>query len=350
MATSPNYGWAEPDNSSLVKNGAQDIRALGDAIDTSVWNIGFGQAGKNKVINGDFGVWQRGTSFAAGLFCADRFVNDSDGTCTASQQTFTPGTAPVSGYESQFFLRQARTASGTYQIVAQKIEDVRTFANQTVTLSYWAKADSTVTNLPNISQNFGSGGSSQVTSTAGSQSITTSWTRFTYTITLPSVSGKTIGTGSNIEIRPIRIVDGAAHTVDIWGVQLEYGSKATPFETASGTLQGELALCQRYYVRWGGDAAYQRIGLGYWTQTTNMAVPIVMPVSMRVPPTAVDYSTITTFDGVSTFYAISALAIDAASKLVTQLNLTTATATQFRPSQLLTNNSTSGYLGLTAEL
>jgi len=28
MATSPNYAWAEPDNSSLVKNGAQDIRAL----------------------------------------------------------------------------------------------------------------------------------------------------------------------------------------------------------------------------------------------------------------------------------------------------------------------------------
>jgi hypothetical protein len=34
MATSPNFGFPEPDNSSLVKNGAQDIRALGDAIDT----------------------------------------------------------------------------------------------------------------------------------------------------------------------------------------------------------------------------------------------------------------------------------------------------------------------------
>jgi hypothetical protein len=34
MATSPNFGFPEPDNSSLVKNGAQDIRALGDAIDS----------------------------------------------------------------------------------------------------------------------------------------------------------------------------------------------------------------------------------------------------------------------------------------------------------------------------
>jgi hypothetical protein len=62
MATSPNYGWSEPDNTSLVKNGAQAMRTLGDAIDTSVWNVGYGQAGKNKIINGDFGIWQRGTS------------------------------------------------------------------------------------------------------------------------------------------------------------------------------------------------------------------------------------------------------------------------------------------------
>jgi len=35
MALSPNFSFPEPDNSSLVKNGAQDIRALGDAIDTA---------------------------------------------------------------------------------------------------------------------------------------------------------------------------------------------------------------------------------------------------------------------------------------------------------------------------
>ena len=56
MATTNFYGWSEPDNSSLVKNGAQDIRILGDAIDASVWNIGYGQAGKNKIINGIAGL------------------------------------------------------------------------------------------------------------------------------------------------------------------------------------------------------------------------------------------------------------------------------------------------------
>jgi hypothetical protein len=36
MATSPNYGWAEPDDTSLVKNGALAMRTLGNAIDTTM--------------------------------------------------------------------------------------------------------------------------------------------------------------------------------------------------------------------------------------------------------------------------------------------------------------------------
>ena len=67
MALSPNYSWAEPDNSSLVKNGASDIRTLGDAIDPSVWNIGYGQAAKNKIINADFNINQRSFSSSSGV-------------------------------------------------------------------------------------------------------------------------------------------------------------------------------------------------------------------------------------------------------------------------------------------
>lgn len=39
MATSPNYGWAEPDNTAYVKDGALAMRTLGNAIDTTVYAI-----------------------------------------------------------------------------------------------------------------------------------------------------------------------------------------------------------------------------------------------------------------------------------------------------------------------
>jgi hypothetical protein len=292
MALSPNYGWSEPDNSSLVKNGAQDIRTLGDSIDTSVWNIGFGQAGKNKIINGEFDFWQRGTSFTITTstltYTADRWYSHILGAtvgCTVSQQTFTPGTAPVAGYEGQFFIRQNVTTLTTQSIQAlgQRIEDVRTFAGQTVTVSFYAKADASRNYTSRFVQNFGSGGSSEVvTSTGATHALTTSWQRFTVSVAVPSVSGKTIGTSSYLAI----LVDGpsnTANTLDVWGFQIEYGSKATPFQTASGgSLQGELAMCQRYYLdtRNGSDQPFS----GYSNSTDYLLANVRYPVTMRSTP------------------------------------------------------------------
>lgn len=39
MATSPNYGWTEPNDTDYVKNGAQAMRTLGNAIDSTVYSI-----------------------------------------------------------------------------------------------------------------------------------------------------------------------------------------------------------------------------------------------------------------------------------------------------------------------
>jgi hypothetical protein len=290
MATTTNYGWAEPDNTSLVKNGAQDIRILGDAIDASVWNIGFGQAGKNKIINGDFNIWQRGTSFnaASNAFTADRWDTLTDKTGASvltTQQAFTAGSAPVAGYESQYFLRTVFPAGGTFCIQEQRIEDVRTFAGQTVTLSFWAKANATATIAPTLVQSFGTGGSANVETTTSNLTLTTSWVRYSVTATLPSISGKTIGAGNYLTARAMRAVTASGFTIDIWGVQLEYGSKATPFETASGSIQGELALCQRYYVRWTNNSVF-----GVVEANTYTAHIVASPVEMRVYPTAIDFS------------------------------------------------------------
>jgi hypothetical protein len=207
-------------------------------------------AGKNKIINGDFAIWQRNTTFtgSGAIYTADRFRGLSDASQTYSRQAFTPGAAPVTGYESQYFWRATKAATGTYVQLEQFIEDVTTFAGQTMTVSIWAKANSAQTIYARVQQNFGSGGSTTVVLTAQSASITTSWARYSFTFAVPSISGKTIGTSSFLAIE-FYDVTAAAVTLDFWGAQVEAGSVATPFTTASGSLAGEFVLCQRYYQK-----------------------------------------------------------------------------------------------------
>jgi hypothetical protein len=70
-------------------------------------------AGKNKIINGDFAINQRGftTTSTNSIYTYDRFftVIGGDGTATFSAQTFSPGTAPVAGYEAANFMRIVTT-------------------------------------------------------------------------------------------------------------------------------------------------------------------------------------------------------------------------------------------------
>jgi len=364
MATSPNYAWAEPDNSSLVKNGAQDIRALGDAIDTSVWNVGYGQAGKNKIINGDFDIWQRGTSFtvanATRTFTADRWAanRNGGGTFVVSQQPFTPGTAPVAGYEGEYFLRANQTVAGSgtsYHNIATPLEDVRIFAGQTATFSFWAKADSARVITPSIVQSFGSGGSADVATVTSptTATLTTSWARYSFTVALPSVTGKTIGSGSSL-ILVLSFPYNSTFTIDLWGAQFEYGSKATPFQTAGGgSPQAELAMCQRYYWRSTASAAYSRLtNSGYGQSSTAITVPLVNPVEMRTQAATLDYGgTVGAYDGTN-ITTCTAVTLDSSSspKISVIAGTVASGLTQYRPYGLIANNSSTAYIGLSAEL
>ena len=290
MASSTNYQWSEPDDTSLVKDGALAIRTLGNAIDTSLWNSGYGQAGKNKLINADFFVNQR--NFTSSVYTAgngnydfDRWTSSTggDSTSTVTPQTFTLGAAPVAGYEGKTFYRcvtSGGTNSTTRADVAQFIEDVRTFANQTIQVSFWAKAGSGTPSIGlEVTQSFGSGGSpsANVNTAGGAIPITTSWARYSATVAVPSISGKTLGTTNNnyLAIR-LWLSAGSSNatrassigiqnnTFDIWGVQAEYGSKASPFQTASGgSIQNELAMCQRYYQQ--GNYGWAGVGVNTTT-------------------------------------------------------------------------------------
>ena len=249
-------------------------------------------AGKNKVINGDFGIWQRGTSFsnpANGAFTTDRWTlayNGTGITSSVTQETFTPGSAPVAGYEGSYFLRHDVSVAGTGNTTRQfrqPIEDVRTFAGQTVTLSFWAKADTNRTISTYLAQIFGTGGSASVDSATKNYSVTTTWQRFTQTVTLASISGKTIGTNSNLRV-VLQMPSNSTLTVDFWGVQLEAGNVSTSFQTATGTIQGELAACHRYYQLLASGNG-KALGMANSYATTAFDAFIHLPVEMRTTPT-----------------------------------------------------------------
>jgi hypothetical protein len=261
---------------------------------------------RNKIINGNFDIWQRGASFTGPEYGADRWLNNRFGSgCKMSREAFTLGQTDVPN-EPTYFCRMAVNslpAAGNASTLRQRIEDVRTFAGSTVTATFYAKANANKTVAVEFAQLFGTGGSPSAAVTAiGVQklSLTTAWQKFTVTANIPSISGKTLGTnndhylqidiwldaGSNFNSR----TDTLGHqsgTFNIAQVQVEAGSVATPFEQRPIGL--ELSLCQRYALALttGAPSSTETIGHGYNANGAFHRVLINCPVPLRRSPTLI---------------------------------------------------------------
>lgn len=329
-------------------------------------------AGKNKVLNADFNINQRGftsttTEFTYGV---DRFfMRATGGTNTYSVQSFTPGDAPIAQYEGRNYVRlvsSGQSGTGDRTILRTYIEGARTLANQTVTISFWARAASGTPNIcPSIFIHYGTGGSPSANidwNLTTKKTITTSWVRYSFTGTMPSLSGKTFGTNNNDYIAlDIAVSAGStltqfdgiglqSNTFDIWGLQLEAGSAATAFQTATGTLAGELAACQRYYWRNSPAVTDIPLGQGSANGTRYVLGVIALPVSMRVAPTSADFSALKVTDGVNAATTVAALASYGNSQTTATYYFDcTSGLTQYRNYKIETSSS-SGYLGFSAEL
>ena len=330
---------------------------------------------RNAIINGDFRINQRGITSSgtttSGYFLDRWRMDGSTGTITASVQSFTPGNS-ISGYEPTQHSRIAVTGQSlttAYASTSQKIEDVRTFAGQTIVISFWAKAASGTPKVGiELTQDFGVGGSTAVITFAGNATISTSWQRYSISLTVPGISGKTIGTDSELQIG-IWVSAGSTYdsrsgsigiqnnTFDFWGVQVEKGSIATPFEQRPIGI--ELALCQRYYYRTSSNTTgnSQLLGNGWCTSTTSAFVQIKFPVTMRTRPTAIEttatasnygvYNTVGSGVGITSLPSYNANTTNeyGAIGLVVASGLTSGSGTA-----LYTNASSSAYLGWSAEL
>jgi hypothetical protein len=261
-------------------------------------------ANKNVFLNADFRINQRGftSTTSSATYGFDRWrTTMAGGTITYSAQTFTPGAAPVAGYEAINYARLVTTgqsAASDRAVLNQLVEDVRVLSGQTVTVSFWAQAGSGTPKVNVIlNQNFGTGGSSSVNaSVPTAQTISTSWARYSFTFANPSVSGKTISATDSRSNVQIYVSDGGDfgsgvgaqnNTFNIWGVQMEAGSVATPFATATGTIQGELDACCRYYEKNQG-AIYVTAASGGLAD--SYATSVYYKVEKRAQPTLTIFS------------------------------------------------------------
>jgi hypothetical protein len=241
----------------------------------------------------------------------------------------------------------------------QRVENVRTLAGQAVTISFWAKGVSPGTGLHvGYLQNFGTGGSPSVSQSGQVNfgSLSSEWTRYSNTFTIPSVSDKIIGENSYLEIRIGQRggdTSTASWELNIWGVQLEAGSVATPFKRNSNSIQGELAACQRYYWRNTGGSVFAHFNsFGFFTSTTAFSPTVGFPVPMRITPTSVDFGNLQAQDSFGTLYPMSLLAIDGttANTYSSMLASTVSGATAGRAGRIIANNNTAAFIGFSAEL
>jgi hypothetical protein len=201
---------------------------------------------RNRIINGDMRIWQRGTSFSGSTqFTADRFVvNSSTGTVTRdtdvpSGQGFTYSMKQVSSNQAFCFLQPVELITtgqaGEFSV------------GSTWTFSFWMKGSGS--GSIGLGLDFRDEGISATNlasvATGTTINYTSTWTRFSYTFTITGTPN-----GTNTSLSCILFQSGQTGSLWATGFQLEPGSITSPFERRPFGV--ELALCQRYFERSGG--------------------------------------------------------------------------------------------------
>lgn len=245
------------DISAAVSGANGDITSL--TVITAL-NTGAFAGFRNAIINGNFNIWQRGTSFsspASSSYTADRWWVNYDGTgaFTVAKEGNAAriDNANAEGYQFKWNQTGAIGGGCTFRQIRQKIEKVSTFAGKTVNLSFkmWAATGSGNFSVT-YSQNFGTGGapSTAVTGTIlGSTALTnTGYTQHTVSVAIPSIVGKTLGTNNDDSFEVVfQLPITGTYDIRLMDVQLEQGAVKTEFEQRPFVV--ELAMCQRYYEK-----------------------------------------------------------------------------------------------------
>ena len=348
-------------------------------------------AHRNLVINGDMQIAQRGTSVASitteGYRTADRwnFTPVSLGTWTQTVENDAP---TGSGFRKSLKVlcttADASPAASDvlrfdYRMEGQNLQQIKkgTAAAEQLTLSFWVKANVTGTYI------IGLYDYDNTRYVAKSYTVNASATWEYKTITFPADTtgaldndnatsleiefGLATGTdrssgtlattwqsytAANALVGQVNLASATNNYWQITGVQLEVGDTATPFEFLPA--QQELAECQRYYYRMPAGESYQQFGVSYTNSTSAFQAFTITPVTMRAVPTSIDtggtLSHLQFSNGVD--YTLSSIAIGSGQLGTNVIRFSGAVsgATAGNPGWIRANNSTSAFIGFSAEL
>lgn len=236
------------DSNKLGGRAAADFEALYGRAG-SAGALGF----RNKIINGNFDIWQRYGAPVGQGFLADRWnvYLAAGGSLAQDRFALTDQQKTVVGFECRYGLAFYTGDTTSSAVALQPVEGVKTLAGKKAVVSFYAWTNTGTCSIdPQLFQSFGTGGAPSAVVTANSQvsatSVGTMPTLITLTADLPDIAGKTLGSAGN-DYLGFHIIKKAGHvgTLYIARVQLEAGEVATPFERRPVGI--ETALCQRYY-------------------------------------------------------------------------------------------------------
>jgi len=315
---------------------------------------------KNRLINGDFDIAQRGTSFTStdsanndDTYTLDRWYILSDGNdiVDVTQTTTVPTGAQksigldVETINKKFGIAQIIEASNCYDVIGgnvtlsfqAKVSSLTKLDNIKCAIVAWSGTADTVTS--DIISAWGVEGTNPTLianatyeNTPANLNVTTSFASYSVTANVDTASTKNIIVFIWSDVTDTTLGD----FLYITNVQLESGSTATSFDYRPfGT---ELQLCQRYCFVPASNSRY----VGQCDATTRGLIIYVFPQTMRAGPSATlaSASTYTLTTSVGGTIAGTAVSLSGGYTDTAQVAITVASGLAAGNATLVVSNGT----------
>jgi len=382
-----------------IANPQRSLEIAGDLVAGGTVSAGNPLMYRNRIINGDMRIAQRGTSAATSTgYLIDRWtIEQISGSGIQSQTLLAFSDTPYNlgfKYATNVFV----TSSSTGLMLAQKIENVNitdfnwgTSQGVPVTVSLWYKTNATPGSIIPISIRTALYIGSVYWQVYPYNTVAigqNTWQYVSFTVPPSPNVGYTLGLANNGGQDQLQLYIGPANgysttavagtwtqtsamgstaQTNIWntpgnyllvtGVQLEKGTVATPFEVRPYAT--ELQLCQRYFQQLGGQMFNNYFGTGLAYNTSSAYILCPLNVQMRAPASStvavINVASISLLGNVSGSYGtttLSAIAKDQQNINNIELGVTSSSANLIPafPYMMYTSSANTPFIQINNEL